>query len=400
MRIFVVDNNLVSSGGHCFAVDRWIKEEANKRGIKAHFFINKFAPDDIRNSLSAVAIFSHHSYKRISRDKYCAAIDDFLCVAPQIAIELQSLSNEGLSENDLVFFPMVSQNDLIGCALWLEKIPKQSRPYVCMNFMRANFVDPQNDLVTLAGILYRSAAKKLVNLLGNEMLIFTTQSLGIANFLSELLSHPVSISPMLNNYNLQNIPAQSTTGLHKIEPGEYRIAILGDTRHEKGFHLVPEIISLLNKVIPNIIFFVQISRGFSGWEKEINKLQTISNVELRFGALEEDAYFESLYHADIVLLPYHPLLYKYMSSGIFSEAVSMGKVIVAPDSTWMADHIKNNKAAGKVFNSYKPQSITDAVQEAIKDYKILYSRAERYAESWKQEQNVGKYFDKLLSTVV
>ena len=65
----------------------------------------------------------------------------------------------------------------------------------------------------------------------------------------------------------------------------------------------------------------------------------------------------------------------------------------------MAEHIKNKRAAGKLFNSFDPQSIADAVLEAIKDFEILHSDAERYAESWKKEQNLGKYIDGLLTTV-
>ena len=125
----------------------------------------------------------------------------------------------------------------------------------------------------------------------------------------------------------------------------------------------------------------------------------MSNVELHHGFLEESNYFEKLRDTDIVLLPYDPFLYKYMVSGVFAEAVAMGKVVVAPDSSWMAEHIKNKRAAGKLFNSFDPQSIADAVLKAIEDYETLHSDADRYAESWKKEQNLGKYIDGLLTTV-
>ena len=125
----------------------------------------------------------------------------------------------------------------------------------------------------------------------------------------------------------------------------------------------------------------------------------MSNVELYQGTLDEAAYFEKIQNTDIILLPYHPIRYKYLTSGVFAEAVALGKVVVVPDSSLMADHIKNKQGAGKLFKSFDPQSIADAVLEAIKDHETLQSDAERYAKSWRKEQNLGKFIAGLLATV-
>ena len=400
MRLFVVDNNLEGKIGHFYAIDLWIKKEASKRGIDARFFINRSATDEIIKTLSAQAIFSYSSYGGTSRDKLSGHVDNFLHVGLQLATELQFLTSEGLSGNDIVFFPMVSQNDIFGCAIWLNRIPHQSRPYVCMNFMRPSFVYlyPQNDTITLSGILCRSAAKILLQSLGKEKLIYTAQSASMAKLLSKLLYHPATESPMLHTYNL---PANQDkpTAVKKFVAEDCRILIIGGSRVEKGFHHVPDLLELLTIKISNPSFFVQVTTELHHFKKEIARLQTMANVELHLGYLEEAAYFEKLRDTDIVLLPYDPLLYKYLTSGIFAEAVAMGKVVVAPDSSWMAEQINNKKGAGKLFNSFDPPSIADAVLAAIEDYETLHSDAVRYAETWKNEQNLGIYLEGLLTTV-
>lgn len=396
MRLFVVDNNLTDKTGHFFALDRWLQEEANTRSIDALFFINRSAPNEIAKTLSARSIFSCNSFSDFSGDKYCADVDNFLQVGPQFAKELQALNKEKLSGSDIVFFPLVNQNDLLGCALWLNHMPRETRPYVCINFMLSNFVNPQNDSLTVAGLLYRSAAKILLKAQGKEKLVYTAQSSRMAEFLSWLLSHPVTASPMLNAYNLAG-NADQPDAVKKITAGACRIAIIGCAKSEKGFDLVPDLLRLLTAKIPNPNFFVQVTTEHKAWTKEIAGIQTMTNVELHHGALAERDYFEKLQNADIVLLPYRPLEYKYMTSGIFSEAVAMGKVIVAPDSSWMSEQIKNRKGAGKLFASFDAQSIADAVLAALKDYETLAADAGRYAESWKQEQNLSKYIDELLT---
>ena len=63
--------------------------------------------------------------------------------------------------------------------------------------------------------------------------------------------------------------------------------------------------------------------------------------DLHFGnALPRSEYLNWLKRSDVILLPYEAHKYRFRSSGIFVEGISLGKVTLVPDGCWMADELK------------------------------------------------------------
>jgi glycosyltransferase involved in cell wall biosynthesis len=85
-----------------------------------------------------------------------------------------------------------------------------------------------------------------------------------------------------------------------------------------------------------------------------------------------------------------------MVSGVFAEAVACGAATVVPADTWMASMVERGRAAGVVFDKYSTDSVTGAVARAVARLDDLRRQAAGLAESWRAEQSISAYFERLL----
>ena len=63
---------------------------------------------------------------------------------------------------------------------------------------------------------------------------------------------------------------------------------------------------------------------------EADDLLSSDRVEIRYGSLDSDEYFDRLEASDVLLMPTPPSYYKGCTSGIFTEGVAFGKVCIVP----------------------------------------------------------------------
>ncbi|NGO56110.1 glycosyltransferase [Allomesorhizobium camelthorni] len=172
----------------------------------------------------------------------------------------------------------------------------------------------------------------------------------LATHLSSLWGLPVGTLPLpLPEYE----PAGAITDRPSGEGHALRVAHLGPARIEKGFHLLPKIVEhALNELgwsndssNTPIKFFIQTTPQVVGYTPQVaealTKLKGFPENVVRLIDKEtsEAEYLALAQSCDVFLLPYGVHEYKYRSSGIVSEAVSLGKVIVATDNTYPASMI-------------------------------------------------------------
>jgi glycosyltransferase involved in cell wall biosynthesis len=115
------------------------------------------------------------------------------------------------------------------------------------------------------------------------------------------------------------------------------------------------------------------------------------------GAVDGDAYSRLLHSADIVLFPYAIEFYGWASSGIFAEAMSLGKVAVATQGTWPAQQLEKFHGGGVVFKALNAESVADATLEAVRMLPQLRDLAARAAPAWRRHHCAANLVDKLLA---
>ena len=169
---------------------------------------------------------------------------------------------------------------------------------------------------------------------------------------------------------------------HAGEP--ISIVCAGNANAAKGYSLLPEAISRLNRKRSDLKFLIHGTVEQSDYPEGRQVLQRLSviahNVTVRTDVLSMNDYLAWLTQADLMLLPYNPYVYRTRGSGIFAEAGKLGIPVVAPkDCDFAKNAIEEGRAVGiEEFNS---ESLTIAVLTAVDHLEEMTTRAGDYAAS-------------------
>ncbi|MDB4576064.1 glycosyltransferase [bacterium] len=178
----------------------------------------------------------------------------------------------------------------------------------------------------------------------------------------------------------------------------FRVVYLGAAREEKGFPLIPDVIEIvLNKTGAGqkVEFIVQCSPQIVGYTKKIEatieRLKSFPATDVRLIRHQqtEDEYYGVLDSADIVLCCYQKENYRVRGSGIATEAVAYGKVMIVTPGTypeWLA-----GDAGLPARDSKEIAEAILTVTSAADYYKNkALERAEWFAEKTRPDEYVNK----------
>lgn len=114
-------------------------------------------------------------------------------------------------------------------------------------------------------------------------------------------------------------------------------------------------------------------------------LKKSKNIRHYTGFIEEKQYNELIRKSDIVIIPYLKEEYPYQTSGVFIEALSMNKVIIATKGTWFGNVVER-LSVGEVFESGNEESLRKAMQKIVENFRKYKKEATvhgaRYRAYW------------------
>ena len=131
------------------------------------------------------------------------------------------------------------------------------------------------------------------------------------------------------------------------------------------------------------------------------RLDRMAGYDVRIvnGVLTPTEYFSLLGEADIVLLPYSPTFYGHGSSGVFTEAASLGKVIVVSPGTVPARQGREFNLGVVTAAKWTPAAMAEAVAATLRDLPALQARAVAAAPKFRTEQCAKILWQKLFAAV-
>jgi hypothetical protein len=94
-----------------------------------------------------------------------------------------------------------------------------------------------------------------------------------------------------------------------------------------------------------------------------------------------------------VFLPYEATEYGALASGVFAEAAALGKVIVYPANTWMAEQVAHGQAAGVGFAVANQRETSAAVLHALDELTELSAAACARSHEFRALHNCGRNLD-------
>jgi len=169
------------------------------------------------------------------------------------------------------------------------------------------------------------------------------------------------------------------------------VSYLGGARWERGFEMLPSIISSCLAADPTLRFFVQINEH-AGRARDARLISGDDRVSTHTGTMNADAYLTAMQEADLLLLPLDPAHYRTQSSGVYWQASMAGTPVVVPAGTWMAERVRAH-GHGVSFASSSPESIAAAIHEARSEIATLRANARRYAEMLRGEHGTAAFVD-------
>ncbi len=415
MRVFLADPALVDLKGHFFTYIQCLVGPFEKAGHTVHVLGNRRLIPEVAEGVGAVPSFTlgndhqiqftmgHQLAQVQQRHELVREAVAGLPITPETLRHNAELryatydwltawqvdcwrddlaqldSRFGFTESDLFIVSSLHWPHLIGLVEWslrrIQDLGRQSLPrFVILlyaSLLPKLVVDEARvrgfhhafDLVTAAG-------------LDQHFLVFTN-SAPLKNEYQTITSLPIGVVP--TPHTAPRLPDEGQS--HAI-PG---LAFLGTAFRDRGFQFLPQVVEHLMPAIAADRIRVEIQANLPPWNDPLLESARdwlrAAPITLHEGSLPIEDYHDVFKRTDICVLPSLRNQYHSQSSGVFSEAVSFGKVVVVPDGTWMS-MTADQYGIGVTFEAGNPASLCQAVQRAFDHLDMLGPRARLAAAEW------------------
>jgi glycosyltransferase involved in cell wall biosynthesis len=346
--LIVFDPALQGYSGHHLEFARLIKSQLSS-AFDVKFYCNFWAPTEIVAELPA---------RPVCRDSIYPQPGDFQTInAQQCESLLGSLRKVDLREltpRTIFVIHTLTVYQLGGLAEWFAALPSAHRPRLFLQFQfpLEYGVERQSEWPSALSVA-RRAADELSNA---GKVIFATNSDLLKDRLTLQLGH---------THRLMPVPTKWPNQVHEIHDAAGPVfGFYGGLRPEKGSRPLAEAISAFAERYSDTHFIVH-----APWnecdEISVSHLSNSQQVELiRTNFKDKDAYFDQFCRAHFVLLPYDPAIYAHRTSGVFIEALGIGRPVITTCGTWMAHQLGKWSAAGLTMASYSASALYDCLEVA------------------------------------
>ena len=405
MKLIIADNTLESYQGHSFAYCESIKREAEKQGINVTILATQNVNSEVKNILNAVPFFKYSFFHSFPEPWLLSILPDrifnhyyplwnYYLRNKMLTIEMKDvLKYIPSNEKCIILFPNFTYNDFKGIIDTAEITKNNPNTHVAVvqhftsriNLHTSKF--PNRYYERVFNYLSKSTHQNRIHLFSDS---------------TQLTEEYKKYTPKY--HTVLPIPHTSDSLQTDTKTSEKLIiGYMGDARTNKGFHLLPEALDVVKQNNPNhkLEFHIQANiRNKNEWQASQAGALLNNRTDTRCysTALNENEYKKLMNLIDIFVLPYTLDYYHSQTSGVFSEARSLGKVTVVTRGSWMADEINQN-GGGILCLPEDPKSIGDSISKAIDNYSSLKKEALKAEKNWNGFHNVGNYFKILMNTV-
>lgn len=278
---------------------------------------------------------------------------------------------------DVLFIPNINPSNLAALADFLGGLPKGACPKLKLLIRRnvyigrpnaEQFLKPAYELA-----VFRHVFNQLKGFPHTKCLQFYTDTKRLKTEYETISSYPFTVLPIPFPHKGIQVKPQPDRPL--------KIVSLGNARVEKGFHYFPQIIREMQSAIHSgaCEFILQ---SFPNPEPEVLKareeLRGIPGVTLLDDPLTDEAYYQLLNDADILLLLYDPVMYYSRSSCVFIESYVSATPFLTLSGTWMAETM----TPGTGMAAKTPDQCGEALRELITRYPEFLEKMQQARGDW------------------
>jgi glycosyltransferase involved in cell wall biosynthesis len=408
MELILIDSGLVNKAGHSYTLAKSVSGALARRKLRHRIFGLSGLDTSIAAEIGAIPHFSRSLYDGVDfswGEKRLRSVAAIFRGAPDgrstlserrtwkalnetFERDLEALPADIWQPNNLVGVVAITQNQILGLVRFLRARPRDRLPRVVCHLMLPPSYLPWGAVSTYGEKFYRVAFRLAAPLIGRS-LFFTVENEAMRILYSKDFGIRTRILP---------VPFGASGPQRAIE-GRVRVGFFGDSKCDKGFHLLPKAIAVCQRDGLDAEFIVQIQHG--GWEQRTIEaeaaLRALKDVRFLDGVLSSEDYAAWTDRADVMLLPYDPVTFAMRGSGIFTESVAAGRPVIASRGTFAGTSVENNQAEGEVFAPHTSEALAAAIARLMPRLPACKARAAERAQDFARGHSPSAYIDVLLA---
>ena len=388
-RVFIADFDLIEYSGHFFNQVFGYREAARARALETRIYVPAKADPKIVRDLDARAILPMTRWYSAKKDAY---LEGFVRAQLVLAPLWSDLERANISEHDILLITSSQPLVVFGVGQWLRARPASARPAVFFRFFAPEFFDFEGKKFNERAWAYHFASRSLDETAGGERTFFTLNDENALAHLEQLSSRKAFYLPVPKYYG----DLARSSG-HAAQPLTIYIYL-----NVRSGLISDRIAGLIESILSRhadtrfLVRFTKNARGEDDLRRRIDASPVGHKVEIIPSEQSHIDYLATIERSDVIVLPYSPVEYRGIVSGVFCEIAAMAKISVIPDRTWMADHVTDGRAAAVLFRDNSVADMVEAVECAIRDRDRLQVVAERSASVFREEYSCERSLDGMI----
>lgn len=393
--LLLIDPHLRGIRGHCFPYDLSILEQGRRRKHRVVVYGHQDMEPAVHAALDAVPLFPDVPKRSarwpVATLRRLSSFDVTVRTTGAFVRRFRDAASDGAGTPRLLFFPNCGW---LGDALWvalgllLTPVGSEAR-YVLLFRVEPPAERHKRAWVSLAfRIIERAARRNAVRLV--------TDSARLARAYRSVTSLPIEVVP------IPHVPPESACGpsgeAERAQAAAPHLVYLGGGREDQGVHLLVDALIQMRQQLTDGAFSatVQLNASDVFAVESSRRLEGagLDNVRIIRGTLPREEYERILGSADLVLIPYLAESYHFRTSGVLTEALSLGKPAVVPRDTWMSDQVSHQ--SGVLFDGRTPEDLARAVREALQGLDELKAGAAELRPEWNKFHSPDNFYRHLV----
>lgn len=372
----------------------WLSElesfltEGRGLGLSVKILVPRTTSERFAVPLSADPILESLPAIEVNAENFVAQLVTLADAAATLEYLWAWLDAESLGRPDLIYFPQGHPILIRGIGAWLEKQPAERRPSVFFRIIGDELTDLDTGRFKARASFYRLASADLRARSGQERVFFLVNSRSKARAVSRVLRRRPFM--MQHHFGRPIVDASAADPLHPV------VYVHLNRRSGRLASNLGDIIRRVGAVQPNIRFLIRTPGEFLEKLRGSFSPDVAARAEILSSDLGNAEYLTALSRCTMALLAYESQPYKVLTSGVFTEAASLGKPVVVPGGTWMAEKIVEGYGVGTVFDDHTAQSVAAALLEALQNSDQLGAAARAIAPRLGEETGCRRFIEKMI----
>jgi len=392
MKINITDDSFVSWAGHSAEYNFAIFDELKRRGIDCQIFAHNDVSQFRGLTSKAKPTFRHTAARFPLHAKFWPkfiykVMIVFFTNASHLFDLLQKVTS-CVDDKDLLLIGDFSSRTSIAYSIWLFYL---ALCHKTLSVVVLVHVVPQNRYYYWELLLFKTLAC-------SHRLTLAAQNQAIADVCSKYTRLKCRVFPTPQTSHVPDLRVcQNSNG------SEVAFAFLGVALIEKGFDVLVDEISLLKDMLneKQITLTVQcnIISGppilYNARDKLLSLTRSVTGLKVIEGALPTEQFLDVLRSTDILIFPYRPEIFKYIQSGIFTQALTLGKIVIVTEDTFIASEL-TRYGSGIAYRFGAPAALSEAIKIVVNNIETMKEKAKSSKDLYYQIHNSRRYVDLLL----